>query len=93
MKEATRIAIAAVVNADSDITEDERKAFAAILEKGIAMDERWISSKDACEILGGICKNTLWSYVQRGRLHPVRQSARRYLFALSEVKAFASKGI
>jgi citrate synthase len=58
--------------------------------KAISSDEVWLSTAEACALLG-IRSQTLYAYVSRGVLNP-RREGRRSFFRLDELERVESKG-
>lgn len=52
-----------------------------------------ITSKEACNILGGITRMTLFHWTKKGILHPVRYSAKSMRYDRNEVELIATNGV
>ena len=52
-----------------------------------------ITSKEACSILGGITRMTLFHWTKKGILHPVRYSAKSMRYDRNEVELIANNGV
>lgn len=97
MKQETITAIRLLASADA---ETDQATVSRIVEacKPQKRKRDLISAAQACEIIGTISNGkpitriTLWKYVKRGILHPVRYSSRNVRYDRTEVEQFANNG-
>ncbi len=82
--------IKAVVESATTLPPQHRRRILAAL-LGEPEKSRLITSKEACEILG-ISKPTLSDWAKKGRITPIRRSARSIRYAAAEVERLAREG-
>ena len=88
----TRQIIEAAINSDPTATPEERKRILNALndtQKKVTP----ITTRQACEILGGIHPVTLRRYAKQGKLTAIRYTARRIRWSLESVERFAREGV
>ncbi len=89
----SRDMIIAALNADPTATPADKKRILAAIEDKPTRKEKMLTTKQACELLGGIHQITLRRLEQRQILTPVRYSKRRLRWKESELLDFLSIGI
>jgi hypothetical protein len=97
MKQETINAIRLLATAD---TEADQATVSRIVQACEPQTRKrdLISAAKACEIIGvaafgkPVSRVTLWKYVKRGILHPVRYSSRIIRFDRNEVEHYANNG-
>jgi hypothetical protein len=91
----TRAIIEAAINNDATATPEQRKRIlAALNEKPEAKTApKLITRKQAAEILGGVCVETVKRYEKRGLLRQIRFTARRVRLDEAQVIEVARNGV
>lgn len=93
----TKEVIMAAVTHDGYVTAPERERILRVLSGTFNEPQppklQLVTSREACEILGGISKVTLWSYAKLGRLHPIHRGLRNVRYDRAEVERLAYQGM
>ena len=93
----TKEVIVAAITHDGAVTAPERERMLMVLNGTFHEPPppklNLITSREACEILGGISKVTLWNYVKLGMLHPIHRGLRNVRYDRAEVERLAYQGM
>ena len=85
--------IVAALNADPTATPAQKRRVLDALSDTQQRKDRMLSTRQACELLGGIHTITLRRLEKRGILTPVRYSKRKLRWRESQLTEFLANGI
>ena len=91
MLQSTITAVKMLISADPEADEATITRVVEACKKPQKRD--LITSKEACSILGGITRMTLFHWTKKGILHPVRYSTKSMRYDRSEVEKIANVGV
>ena len=93
----TKEVIVAAITHDGGVTGPERERMLMVLNGTFHEPPlpklHLITSREACEILGGITKVTLWHYTKQGHVHPIRRGPKNIRYNRDEIEKLAYQGI
>lgn len=93
----TKEVIVAAITHDGGVTGPERERMLMVLNGTFHEPPppklQLVTSREACDILGGISKVTLWNYAKLGRLHPIHRRLRNVRYDRAEVERLAYQGM
>jgi excisionase family DNA binding protein len=84
--------IRALLQTDDTVLAEQREDILRACSRKSSAKARLGGVRQAAEVVGCHPK-TIYRYVRRGLLHPVRYSQRKVRFDLNEVEAFAANGL
>jgi len=91
LSETTKAMLKAAIATDAGMTPAEKKTLGRMME-GSPEKVQLITSREAAEILG-VCRKTLYSYADKGRLTRICHSKRAVRFNRTEVETLAYRGM
>lgn len=87
LQESTITIIKTALDVDATITKEEKERIIAALNPKERIAEKMITTRKVCEMLD-VSRRTLWSYVQEGKLKPIKYSPRKIYYRYAEVCDF-----
>ena len=93
MKQETISGIRTFLAADETVPKDKIETILRSIRLTTAKHRHLIGARQAMEILGGISRPTLRSYVRKGYISQIGFSSRKVRFDEEEIRNFADNGV